>query len=254
MKAYKTLIFVLLIAMMVSLAACGGASKEDQIAVVVALTQTAAASSPAQPDAAPTIELGHITGTAHGMAPPTPAMTIYAVEISTNEWVSVDTPETQGEASFTLDVKPGTYVVFSQGLGYPSVDGWSLGLVNVASGETVSGIEVAPPSQSDCGSMFGTPASPDGRYPAVPGPTEECMMAVMSGGQPMAAPSTNPLRIEFAAGTTSASLQNRLSPGGLHPYVLGAMAGQEMGINLESWRVWHPLNLGSRRDDPNERR
>ncbi len=141
MKAQRTLILILLIALTVSLSACGGASKEDQIAVVVALTQTAAAPVPAQP-AAPAAELGHIVGTAHGMAPPTPAMTIYAVEISTHEWVSIQTAESQGEVSFTLDVKPGTYVVFSQGLGYSSVDGWSLGLVNVASGETVSGITV----------------------------------------------------------------------------------------------------------------
>jgi hypothetical protein len=232
MKAHKTLILVLLIALLVSLAACGGGSKEDQIAVVVALTQTAAASVPAQP-AAPTAELGHISGTAHGQAPPAPAMTIYAIEVSTNEWVSVQTAESQGEASYTLDVKPGTYVVFSSlGLGYPSQDGWSLGLVNVASGQTVSGITVAPPSQSDCGSMFGVPASPDGLYPAVPGPTEECMAAVMSGSQAPAAPSTQPLRIQFAAGASDARLQNRLPVGGLHPYVLGASAGQEMGINL----------------------
>jgi len=234
LKAYKTLIIILLIALMVSLAACGGASNEDQIAVVVALTQTALASSPVESSAAPAVELGHISGVAHGQAPPTPVMTIYAVEISSNEWVSVQTAESTDEASFTLDVKPGTYVVFSSlGLGYPSVDGWSLGLVNVASGETVSGITVMPPSQSECGSMFGIPASPDGLYPAIPGPTEECMAAVMSGDQPMAAPSTNPLRIEFAPGATSTSLQDHMFPGGLHPYMLGAMAGQEMGINLK---------------------
>jgi hypothetical protein len=233
-KINKLLIFVLLTALVISLIACGGASKEDQIAVVVALTQTAAASTPSQPAAAPAAELGHIVGAAHGVAPPTPSMTIYAIEVSTNEWVSVQTAESQGEAAFTLDVKPGTYVVFSSlGLGYPSMDGWSLGLVNVANGETVSGITVAPPSQSDCGVMFGVPASPDGLYPAVPGPTEECMAAVMSGGQQApAAPSTQPQRIQFAAGATDARLQNRLSPGGLHPYVFGASAGQEMGINL----------------------
>jgi len=231
MKAQRTLILILLIALTVSLSACGGASKEDQIAVVVALTQTAAAPVPAQP-AAPAAELGHIVGTAHGMAPPTPAMTIYAVEISTHEWVSIQTAESQGEVSFTLDVKPGTYVVFSQGLGYSSVDGWSLGLVNVASGETVSGITVAPPSQSDCGVMFGIPASPDGLYPAMPGPTEECMMTVMSGGQVPMSASSKPQQIQFAPGTTSASLQGRMTPGSLAPYALGAMAGQEMGINL----------------------
>jgi len=235
LKARKTLIFVLLIALTVSLAACGGASKEDQIAVVVALTQTAAAPAPAQPaaPAAPAVDLGHISGTAHGMAPPTPAMTIYAVEVSTHEWVSVQTAESQGEASFTLDVKPGTYVVFSSlGMGYPAVDGWSLGLVNVASGETVSGITVAPPSQSECGAMFGVPASPDGLYPAIPGPTEDCMMTVMSGGQVPISASSKPQQIQFAPGTTSASLQGHMTPGSLAPYALGAMAGQEMSINL----------------------
>ena len=238
MKTHKLLIFILLIVLMVSLAACGGASKEDQVAVVVALTQTAAASSPAQPSATPAAQLGHIVGTVHGMAPPTPVLTVYAVEVSTHEWVSVKTPETQGEAPYTLDVKPGTYVVFSHGLGYSSVDGWSLGLVNVASGETVSGIEVAPPSQSDCGSMFGTPASPDGLYPATAGPTDECKMSIMStqqsgSGVLPGAASALPPRIEFAPGATSASLQEHLAPGGRHLYTLGAMAGQEMGIDLK---------------------
>jgi hypothetical protein len=231
----KTLFSFLLIALMVSLAACGGASKEDQIAVVVALTQTAAASSAAQPatPAVPAAELGHIVGTAHGMAPPTPAMTIYAIEVSTNEWASVQTAESQGEVSFTFDVKPGVYVVFSSlGLGYPSEDGWSLGLVNVASGQTVSGITVAPPSQSDCGAMFGVPASPDGLYPAIPGPTEECMITVMAGGQVPISASSKPQQIQFAPGATSASLQGHMTPGSLAPYSLGAMAGQEMGINL----------------------
>jgi hypothetical protein len=232
LKTLKFLAQVLLIVMLISLTACGGGSKEEKVAVIVALTQTAAASS-AQPSATPAAELGHIVGSVHGVAPPTPALTVYAVEVSTNEWVSVDTPESQGEAPFTLDVKPGTYVVFSQGLGYPSVDGWSLGLVNVASGQTVSGIEVRPPSQSECGSMFGTPASPDGRYPAVPGPTDECKAKVMAGAdQQSAAASAQPERIQFAAGATDARLQNHLSAGGLHPYVFGASAGQEMGINL----------------------
>jgi len=243
MKGQRTFSLILLVVLMVALTACGGPSKEDQIAVVVALTQTAAAASPAQASATPGIQMGHIVGTVHGVAPPTPGLTIYAVEVSTQKWVSVDTPETQGAAPFTLDVKPGTYVVFSRGLGYPSQDGWSLGLVKVEGGQTVSGIEVRPPSQSDCGSMFGTPASPDGRYPATAGPSDTCKAKVMATQQAeagqqspvdqnVAAASAAPQRIEFAMGATSTVVHNHLPVGGLQSYVLGASAGQEMGIEL----------------------
>lgn len=50
---------------------------------------------------------------------------------------------------------------------------------------------------------------------------------------PLPLPKTEPARIQFEAGAASTRIQARLEPGGLHPYVLGAMAGQEIAIELQ---------------------
>jgi len=44
--------------------------------------------------------------------------------------------------------------------------------------------------------------------------------------------SSQPTRIEFEPGATSGSVQGTLSSGGMAQYVLWAMAGQEMQVNL----------------------
>ena len=138
----------------------------------------------AQPEATEAAS-GFITGRVHGQAPPTPPMIVYAVDNTTGVWTFTETQHTDGAAPFTLEVAPGTYQVFAASedglsLGYESEDGWGLGLVTVAAGQTVSDILVRPPSQSECGSMFGLPASPDGRFAAVPGPSAECRAAVVA--------------------------------------------------------------------------
>ena len=126
-------------------------------------------------------EPGIITGVAYLMAPPTPAMTIYAVDPETGKWATMDMDESDGMSTFSLSVEPGTYQLFtSLGLGYPSEDGWSLGFVTVAAGKSVADIEVRPPGPSDCGPMFGIPASPDGQFAAIPGATDECKESVMN--------------------------------------------------------------------------
>ena len=48
----------------------------------------------------------------------------------------------------------------------------------------------------------------------------------------MPLPKTEPERIEFGSGAISTQVQGSLAPGGLAPYVLTAMAGQEMTVNL----------------------
>jgi hypothetical protein len=48
----------------------------------------------------------------------------------------------------------------------------------------------------------------------------------------MTLPKTEPERIQFASGATSARLQGQLYPGGIASYVLGGAAGQTMSINL----------------------
>jgi hypothetical protein len=45
-------------------------------------------------------------------------------------------------------------------------------------------------------------------------------------------PEPEPRRIQFASGTTSAQVQGSLAAGGGDRYVLTAMAGQEMTVNL----------------------
>jgi putative hemolysin len=133
---------------------------------------------------------GFITGRVHGQSPPTPPMVVYAVDTTTGAWAFTETQGTDGEAPFSLEVSPGTYQVFAFSeigpfAGYASEDGWSLGTVTVAAGQTIADIMVRPPSQSECGSMFGLPASPDGRFAAVPGPSEECRAAVVATDTPV---------------------------------------------------------------------
>jgi len=151
---------------------------------VIEPTPETAAGEDAQPEATEAAP-GFITGQVHGQSPPTPPMVVYAVDETTGAWTFTETERSDGAAPFTLEVPPGSYQVFafSEGapyLGYASGDGWSLGLVTVAAGQTVSDIMVRPPSQSECGSMFGLPASPDGRFAAVPGPSAECRAAVVA--------------------------------------------------------------------------
>lgn len=123
---------------------------------------------------------GTITGTVHLHAVPTPAMIVYAVDPVTGIWVSVETLESDTVGTFSLQVPPGEYLLFaSMGIGYASADGWDLGIVAVAAGQTVTDIELAPPSFSECGPMFGIPATPDGLYPEIPGPTLECKAALL---------------------------------------------------------------------------
>lgn len=166
--------FIISIIITLLITACqpGENVDKNQVAVVVALTQTAAAIE--EVPSAP--EFGTISGSVHLQAPPTPALTVYALDESTGEWFSVDTPESELAASFTLEVKPGSYMLFAfpPGLGY-SLNGFGLTPVTVTAGQEISDIRISPPSQSECGSTFGIPASPDGRYAEIPGPSTECL-------------------------------------------------------------------------------
>ena len=168
-----------------------------------------------------------INGTVQMLAPPTPAMILYALNLVSGEWFSTELAETpSGPTPFMLKVAPGSYQLFtSMGTGYAATDGWSLATLTVQSGEIVEGIVVAPPGYSDCGPMFGVPASPDDIYPAIAGATDDCIAS-------STLPKTEPERIQFAAGAISTQIQKTLHAGELHPYVLTAMEGQEMTIIL----------------------
>ncbi len=169
---------------------------------------------------------GRIMGQAHMLDPYTPAMTIYAINLDSGEWFSVDTFETEGPASFTLEVSPGSYQIFSSmGTGYATADGWSLTTVTIESGQTIADITLGPPGHSECGPMYGVPASPDGLHPATSGATDECIAN-------LTLPKTEPTRIEFPTGAASAQIQDTLGPQGLGQYVLYAMQNQVMTVNL----------------------
>jgi len=244
--------------------ACKSEQEASDVAVAVALTQTAASSTvvpaepvvtqspvssavaPVEPIETPETEAtepsvqktGFITGKAHLMAPPTPPLTIYAVNTVTGEWVSVETPETNGEASFTLEVPPESYQVFAfpSGLGY-SADGKGLTSVVVNAGQTISDITLAPPGPSDCGPMFGIPASPDGRYAQIAGATEECLTSLAAPQTqevaPLAPIESELMSIQFAAGEDSAQVFGDIPPNGIDHYVLRAMSGQEITVNVD---------------------
>jgi len=181
------LILIWMLVLVLVLAACASERQPDaeQVAVIVALTQTAAAGEvnaalEEPPQATTVTENGLINGLAYGFAPPTPALVIYAVDEATGEWASVETHETDGQASFSLEVPPGNYRVYACpvdlgncAFGY-SEDGWELSILTVAAGETLYNIEVRPPGMGECGFTMSFPPSPDGRFLAVEPAAEDC--------------------------------------------------------------------------------
>jgi hypothetical protein len=153
------------------------------------------------------------------------------VNQTTGEWAFTETEATDGVGSFSIVVPPGTYQVFGEGLGY-STDSLTLTPVTVAANQTVSGIEVRPPSQSECGSMMGYPAAPDGRFAATAGPTAECLASIQSSGQAPAQPQADALRIQFQANASSWYTPGDLAPNASIRFVLYAMQGQQMNVYL----------------------
>ncbi len=184
---------------------------------------------------------GTITGEINLSAPPTPAMVVYAVDPTSGLWAFAETQATDGVATFTITVPPGTYQVFgavasgtTTGLGY-SLDDRTLAFVTVAANQTISDINVRPPSQWACGSTFGTPASPDGRFAEVtvatdcPAATQEALnqqpqsQSVIDGG-----------RVQFQANTDTWYTNGSLSPSQSIRFSLYAMQGQQMIVNLSA--------------------
>lgn len=175
-------------------------------------------------------ETGTITGRVHLMAPPLPPMVVYAVNQTTGTWAFAKTEASDsGIAPFSIIVPPGTYLVYGEGVGY-SLDSLTLTPVTVAANQTVSDISVGPPSQFECGSMMGYPAAPDGSFAAIPGPSADCIATSQASSNPQ----TNPdrIRIQFQPNTTSWYTNGDLSPNASIRFVLSAMQGQQMNVNL----------------------
>jgi len=102
------------------------------------------------------------------------------------------------------------------------------------SGTTVSGIEVGPPSQSECGSTLGYPASPDGRFATTAGPSAGCVATSQASGSGPVLPQPNPdaTRIQFQPNTTSWQTPGDLAPNASIRFVLRALKGQPMDVEL----------------------
>ena len=230
----KALPFFVLLMLSLLIVACGG-SDSDTVAVSIGLTQTATAPTEVVAEVAPEPAKGVISGVAGLMAPPTPPLTIYAVNTINGEWVSVDTPESEMETSFSIEVPPGTYQVFAfpPGLAY-SADNTQLSTITVNAGETVADIRLAIPGPSDCGPMFSIPASPDGKHAEIVGATADCL-AEASAPEASAPVESELIAIQFASGDTSTQVFGTLPAGGINHYVLGASAGQEMTVSLDAF-------------------
>ncbi|MBN1487299.1 MAG: hypothetical protein JW981_06615 [Anaerolineae bacterium] len=184
-------------------AACGQQSESTTVA------ETTTTTIPDM-EATEAVAPGFITGKVHGQAPPTYPMVIYAVETTTGAWASTETPHTDGEAPYTIQVQPGSYQVFACqqdkeycSLGY-SDDDWTLTTITVASGQTVADIVIRPPSQSECGATFGVPAAPDGKFSGVVGASEECRQSIL--GMPQG--ELRPLAAEECNALSGALMQN----------------------------------------------
>ena len=171
-----------------------------------------------------------IMGNVHLMAPPVPSMTVYAVDQTTGEWGIAKTEASDsGIAPFNIVVPPGTYLVYGEGVGY-SLDSLTLTPVTVTENQTVSDISVGPPSQFECGSMMGYPAAPDGSFAAIPGPSAECIATSQASSNDSTSPQTN--RIQFQPNATSWQTSGDIASNGTIGFVLYAMKGQHMKVNL----------------------
>ncbi len=176
---------------------------------------------------------GTITGVVQLMAPPTPAMVVYAVNQTTGEWAMAKTEASDSSpAPFSIVVPAGTYLVYGQGVGY-SLDSLTLTPITVAANQTVSNIIVGPPSQFECGSTMGYPAAPDGSFAEIPGPSADCIASLQSSTSDTQL-QTETTRIQFQPNATSWYTNGDLMPSGSIRFVLSAMQGQQMNVYLNT--------------------
>ncbi len=138
---------------------------------------------PAAQAATPDVNaVGIITGYIQLQAPSTPAMALYAVDPATKVWAMVETLPSEYMGTFSIEVPPGNYQLYARFLteawgyvGHVSETTGDLATVTVAANQTVGSVLLRMVGPSDCGLGFGLPASPDGRYPAMPGPDVNCV-------------------------------------------------------------------------------
>lgn len=118
-------------------------------------------------DTAPATVRGIITY----QAPPTPTSRLYF--ISSERWYAIEVPTGNPNASFEMQVLPGTYQIIA----YPSdasaggaaaaySSDTGIGFLTVTAGQVLEGIHVQNINPDQC-IKYPFPASPDGRYPAL---------------------------------------------------------------------------------------
>jgi hypothetical protein len=218
-------------------ASCGGNQGTD-VAVIVALTQTAMAleqqsvlptatnistqavlvltstAESIQPTATvtntPPPYYGSVTGTVSFPDSSVAAAWVYAVETSNGLWAKAAISNSGSASPYLLELAPGTYQIFAfpSGVGY-SLDGKMLSAVVVTSGQTVSGVNLVAPTQTTCGPSFGVPAAPDGNFAAVAGASADCLASAKQDYTPMSAGDCSALS---AAVSASAGVQGEIIP------------------------------------------
>jgi hypothetical protein len=248
-KKYLLPVVLMVVLFAAPLAACTPDAPSSEIlptAAEVQQNETAPTEAPPAPSQSPAT--GFINGLVYGsQGPPNPPMVIYAVNTNSNSYISMETPQTQGEAPYSLELPPGTYLLYAfaneghSGYAGYTEDGWTLAPLTITAGQTLSDITIRPPSQSQCGAMLRLPASPDGRFAEIPGPTDECMAAAIAQMTAEASAAAEPdqleselMRVEFPPGGTVAQLHGSLLAGGADHYVLKASAKQKMIVDLQS--------------------
>ena len=246
---FKSLIWISILTVFL-LAACGQEQKKDDqdinVMVSAVLTQTAAAA----PTPTVTEAKGAISGKVGIMAPPTPAMVVYALDPVTGKWGSAEVPASQTVGQYSIQVPAGHYQVFaftkdSQGYADAAyVDENGLKMVTVTANQMVDNVDVYFPGQTSCGISVALPASPDGKYQAYAGPDAVCLAnekATDQAAEAVSQSSTSPVRVQFATGATSWGITANIQAGGSSAYVLGASKGQTMTVTLSS----NPANSGT---------
>jgi hypothetical protein len=115
-------------------------------------------------------------------------MALYAVDPATKVWVMIETQASDYLGTFSIEVPPGNYQLYArfltEGWGYAghiSETTGDLETIAVTANQTVGGVLLRMPGPSDCGLSYGLPASPDGRYPAMPGPDPVCVATQVAG-------------------------------------------------------------------------
>jgi hypothetical protein len=78
---------------------------------------------------------------------------------------------------------------------------------------------------------MGYPAAPDGRFAAIPGPSADCLASLTPSSAP-AQPQANASRIQFQPNSTNWHTPGDLAPNASIRFVLSAMQGQQMNVNL----------------------